>query len=113
MRAFILWVSAAILSCCLIFLLVLVTKENELAKFQNGVSTFMQSDKQVSSDHSASDAPPTYRKAAGGPSTQHADAAHKSEAESSSLFVISLTSITNELSHQWLQHFPKQGSYDN
>ncbi|PTK54754.1 hypothetical protein BUZ61_13760, partial [Staphylococcus nepalensis] len=80
---------------------------------KNGVSTCMHSDKQVSYDHSASDPTPTDRKAAGGPSTQHADAAHKSEAESSSLFVISLTSITNELSHQWLQHFPKQGSYDN
>ncbi|WP_412519506.1 hypothetical protein [Staphylococcus simulans] len=113
MRAFILWVSAAILSCCLIFLLVLVTNENELAKFQNGVSSFMQSDKQASSDQSTSDGPTKYPEAAEGQSTQHADAAHKNEAESSSLFVISLTSITSELSHQWIQHFPKQGSSGN
>lgn len=111
MRAFILWVSAAFLSCCLVFLLVLVTNENKLAKFQNGVSTFMQSDEQVSSNYS--DTPPSYRKVAGESSTQHADAAHNSKAESNPLFVISLTSFTNELSYQWFQHFPKQGSFDN
>ncbi|MHD0398418.1 hypothetical protein ACY2DA_11300 [Staphylococcus simulans] len=111
MRAFILWMSAAILSCCLIFLLVLVTNENELAKFQNGVSTFMQSDKQASSEYSDSDAPPSYREVA--ELNQHVDAAQNNEAESNPLFVISLTSITNELSYQWFQHFPKQGSFDN
>ncbi|MCD8914104.1 hypothetical protein K2V61_00835 [Staphylococcus simulans] len=113
MRALILWVYAGILACCLIFLLVLVTNESELAKFQNGVSAFMQSE-HVSSNNNASETPPpTYSAVAGGPSTQHTEAAHNTKAESNSVFVISLTSIANDVSQQWLQHFTKQGVSGN
>lgn len=115
MRTVLLWIYAGILTCCLVFLLVLVSNETELAKFQNGVSTFMQG-KQVSSNETKeSGPPPSYSAVAENDISHQAQSESKQHVDTNKAekaFVISITSINLKTSKHLFEDFTSQGASD-
>lgn len=115
MKTVILWIYAGILTCCLVFLLVLVSNESELAKFQNSVSTFMQGEQVSSSDTKDSGTPPTYSAVAGNNinhQTHSESKQHTEKQNADKTFVISLTSVNLKMSHYLFENFSSQGAHD-
>ncbi|KOR14209.1 hypothetical protein AMC75_04910 [Staphylococcus carnosus] len=115
MKTVILWIYAGILTCCLVFLLVLVSNESELAKFQNSVSTFMQGEQVSSNDTKDNGAPPTYSAVAGNDishQTQSESKQHTEKQNADKTFVISLTSVNLKMSHYLLEDLTSQGAQD-